>query len=51
MVVKLGRALRPDEYRVKLYQLLVNDPEVGGFRAFHSYVHSLCYAGIRDFFT
>lgn len=26
--IKLGRALRPGEYRVKVYQLLVNDPEV-----------------------
>lgn len=25
--IKLGRALRPGEYRVKVYQLLVNDPE------------------------
>lgn len=29
--IKLGRALKPGEYRVKIYQLLVNDPEPGKF--------------------
>jgi len=26
--IKYGRALKPGEHRVQLYQLIVNDPEV-----------------------
>ncbi|XP_072516804.1 ubiquitin carboxyl-terminal hydrolase 47 isoform X3 [Salminus brasiliensis] len=29
ITIRLGRALKKGEYRVKVYQLLVNDPEVG----------------------
>ena len=29
LVVKLGRALLPGEYKIKVYLLRMNDPEVG----------------------
>ena len=31
MIVKVGRALRKGEYRVKIYQFLMNEPEPAVF--------------------
>lgn len=43
--IKMGRALRPGEHRVKVYQLCVNDPEVKRNCLSR---HSLCGCG-REF--